>query len=96
MIILNGIKSEKTSKLESLGCFCFVVRDDACKVDVKRDVEALFGVSVRRVNLCKFSTKAKKKYTKNGVMYTRCACLKKAFVYLRKDSDLINFNKLLE
>lgn len=50
-VILHPVLSEKSTMQEAGGQYTFVVSADASKVDVKKDVEALYGVLPVRVNM---------------------------------------------
>ncbi len=49
-IIRTLIHSEKGARLESDGCYQFIVRPTASKIDIKRAVEKVYKVKVRDVN----------------------------------------------
>ena len=49
--LINPIVSEKANILSSGGVYSFRVEKDANKFDIKKAVEDLFKVNVRRVNL---------------------------------------------
>lgn len=50
-VIFHAVLSEKSTMQEAQGQYTFVVAADATKVDVKKDVEALYGVRPVRVNM---------------------------------------------
>lgn len=80
---MNGI-TEKQNK------FGFVVKPEANKLQIKQEVEALYGVNVVAVNTCLYAGKNKSRYTRAGFTKGRTNAYKKAVVTL-KDGDVIDF-----
>lgn len=68
----------------------FVVAKDANKIEIKKAVEAMYGVSVLDVNTQRYQGTAKSRYTKAGVVTGRTASFKKAIVTLA-EGDSIDF-----
>lgn len=89
--ILKPINSEKTVQLsEKLQTYVFKVDSAANKLEIKKDVEALYNVSVEDVRTMKTSAKNTSRYTKKGFITGRIGTFKKAFVKLKK-GDTIDF-----
>lgn len=80
---MNGI-TEKQNK------FGFVVKPEANKLQIKQEVEALYGVNVVAVNTCLYAGKNKSRYTKSGLIKGRTNAFKKAIVTL-KEGETIDF-----
>ena len=72
--------------------FGFVVRPEANKLEIKKEVEALYNVTVVDVNTMKYAGKSKSRYTKAGLINGRTNAYKKAIVTL-KEGDTIDFYK---
>ena len=51
--------------------FGFVVRPEANKLEIKKEVEALYNVTVVDVNTIKYAGKSKSRYTKAGLINGR-------------------------
>ncbi|MGC9210044.1 MAG: 50S ribosomal protein L23 [Acidilobus sp.] len=64
-VIIRPVMSEKSLRLiEEQNVLTFIVRRDANKHDIKRAVEALYGVKVERVNTLITPRGEKKAYVK--------------------------------
>ena len=66
------------------------MRPDANKVEIKKEVEALYNVPVTDVNTCVYAGKNKSRYTRSGLLKGRTNAFKKAIVTL-KEGDTIDF-----
>ncbi len=89
------IKPLVTEKMTSItekfnNKYGFIVRPDANKYDIKKEVEALYNVKVEGVNTCRYSGKRKSRYTKSGLIQGRTNAYKKAIVTL-KEGETIDF-----
>ncbi len=91
-IIIKPLVTEKmTAITEKAGNrFGFVVRPDANKLEIKKEVETLYGVTVVDVNTMKYAGKSKSRYTKAGIVKGRTNAYKKAVVTL-KEGETIDF-----
>ena len=90
-IIVKPLVTEKmTAITEKLNRFGFVVRPEANKLEIKKEVEALYNVTVVEVNTMRYSGKNKSRYTRSGIINGRTNAFKKAIVTL-KDGDTIDF-----
>jgi len=82
-ILIKPIITEKMTNLgEKLNRFGFVVSRDANKIEIKKAVEAMYGVSVKEVNTMVIPGKAKSRNTKRGVVKGMKRPVKKAIVTL--------------
>ena len=70
--------------------FAFVVRPEANKLEIKAEVEALYNVTVEKVNTIRYAGKSKSRYTRTGIVNGRTNAFKKAIVTL-KEGDTIDF-----
>ena len=84
------IITEKATGLTEKGRYVFEVERTANKVQIKKDIEQLYGVSVISINTMRTIGKMKSKATKGGQVSGRRAHGKKAVVTL-KDGDIIDF-----
>jgi len=91
-IIIKPIVTEKLTQItnKKSNRFGFRVTPDANKLEIKRAIEAMYGVSVVDVNTMKYSGKLKSRYTKSGVISGRQVAFKKAIVTL-KEGEVIDF-----
>ncbi len=79
-ILKKPIVTEKTSTLEiANNSYVFEVSNDATKIDIKKAVLELYGVSVSSVNIV--NTRMKFKFGKKG-MQIRKRSTKKAYITL--------------
>lgn len=49
-VIRMPVITEKSTSLQELGQYCFIVRNDATKAQIKQAVEQIFSVKVKSVN----------------------------------------------
>ena len=70
--------------------FGFIVRPEANKIEIKKEVEAKYNVNVVSVNTMNYAGKRKSRYTKAGVIKGKTKAYKKAIVTL-KDGETIDF-----
>ena len=90
-IILKPVVTEKMNlKGESLKQYGFVVDKRANKVQIKKAVEELYGVTVESVNTMRYAGKQKSRFTKTGLITGKKNTLKKAVVTL-KEGETIDF-----
>ncbi len=89
-IIKPLITEKMTSITEKQNKFGFIVRPDANKIEIAKEVEALYNVTVTAVNTCVYAGKNKTRYTKAGLIRGRKNAYKKAIVTV-KDGETIDF-----
>ena len=91
-VIIKPLVTEKmTAMTEKMpNRFGFIVRPDANKLEIKKEVEALYNVKVVDVNTMRYQGKSKSRYTRSGLLKGRTNAFKKAVVTL-KDGDTIDF-----
>ena len=84
-IIIKPLVTEKmTAITDKLNRFGFVVRPEANKLEIKKEIEALYNVTVVDVNTVKYAGKNKSRYTKAGIINGRTNAFKKAIVTLKE------------
>ncbi len=90
-IILKPVVTEKMNlKGESLRQYGFLVDKRANKVQIKRAVETLYGVTVESVNTMRYAGKQKSRFTKTGLISGKKNAFKKAVITLR-EGETIDF-----
>jgi len=90
-IILKPILTEKmTTQSENFNRFGFVVSKKANKIQIKKAIEEMYGVTVESVNTMRYGGKRKSRYTRTGIVTGKTGSLKKAIVTL-VEGDTIDF-----
>jgi large subunit ribosomal protein L23 len=89
-VLKKPLITEKVSTLNESGKYGFIVDKDANKVEIKKEVEKMYGVTVESVNTMKYQGKEKTRYTQSRVITGRTAGFKKAIVTLA-EGDVIDF-----
>ncbi|MBQ3750882.1 MAG: 50S ribosomal protein L23 [Bacteroidales bacterium] len=88
-IIIKPIISEKmTQTAEKYNRYGFMVTREATKPEIKREVEAVYGVKVVRVNTLIQRGKVQNRNTKAGVITGQKNNFKKAYVFVDKDQKI--------
>ncbi|HEY6906755.1 MAG TPA: 50S ribosomal protein L23 [Ignavibacteriaceae bacterium] len=88
-ILLKPIVTEKmTSQGDKFNRYGFIVAKNANKIEIKKAVEDLYGVTVESVNTLRYGGKVKTRYTKSGVMTGKSAATKKAVVTLAEGNTI--------
>ena len=82
-ILIRPIITEKaTSDSELNNCYSFQVNTKANKVEIKKAVEAAYGVSVEKVRTINVRPDRKTRHTKTGIQNGKTNAVKKAIVQL--------------
>ena len=90
-VLIKPIVTEKMTNItDRFNRFGFIVRPEANKLVIKKEIEALYNVTVVDVNTMNYAGKNKSRYTKAGLVKGRTNAVKKAIVTL-KDGDTIDF-----
>lgn len=89
-ILHKPLITEKVTNLNEKGIYGFIVDNRANKVEIKKEVEELYGVTVVQVNTMRYAGKKKVRYAKTGVTKGKRASYKKAIVTL-KSGNVIDF-----
>ena len=89
-VLIKPLITEKASALNENGKYGFVVQKSANKVEIKKEVEQLYGVTVESVNTMIYQGKAKSKYAKSKVIKGRTSAFKKAIITVA-DGEVIDF-----
>jgi|SRR5574344_210259 large subunit ribosomal protein L23 len=90
--IIKPLVTEKMTKIteKQNNVFGFIVRPEANKLEIKKEVEGLYNVTVTSVNTIRYAGKRQSRYTKAGMVKGQRNAFKKAIVTL-KDGDTIDF-----
>ncbi|MBK1894322.1 50S ribosomal protein L23 [Chryseobacterium paridis] len=82
-VIIKPVISEKANYLTDLrGAYSFLVDTKANKIQIKKAVEATYGVKVADVRTMIYAPKVSSKYTKKGLQVGKTNKLKKAVITL--------------
>ncbi len=88
-ILLKPIVTEKmTAQGEDLNRYGFIVDKRANKVEIKKAVEEMYGVSVEAVNTMRYLGKQKSRFTKSGVISGQSKSTKKAIITLAEGEKI--------
>jgi len=90
-ILIRPIVTEKMERLsDKLNQYGFIVEKDANKLQIKKAIEELYGVTVDSINTMRHDGKLKTRYTRSGYLSGRTNSYKKAIVTL-KEGEKIDF-----
>ncbi len=89
-ILKSPLVTEKISALNEKGKYGFLVDVKANKVEIRQEVEKIYGVTVEQVNTLSVMGKKKVRFTKAGTLAGRKPNYKKAIVTLAK-GEVIDF-----
>ena len=90
-MLIRPIVTEKMERLTSkVNQYGFIVDKKANKLQIKKAIEDLYGVTVDSVNTIRYAGKQKNRYTKAGFLTGRTNSFKKALVTL-KNGEKIDF-----
>ena len=91
MIVLQKpLVTEKASALNEKGKYGFIVHKKANKVEIKKAVEKMYGVTVESVRTMNYMGKSKSRYTKSGVISGNKPAFKKAIITVA-EGEVIDF-----
>lgn len=89
-VLKKPLITEKVSTQNESGKYGFIVDSNANKVEIKKEVERMYGVTVASVNTMKYQGKSKSRYTKTKVVSGRTSGYKKAIITVA-DGEVIDF-----
>jgi len=88
-ILLKPIVTEKmTAQGDKYNRYGFVVARNANKLQIRKAVEDLYGVTVASVNTMRYGGKIKTRNTKSGFLVGKTAAIKKAVVTLAEGNKI--------
>ena len=90
--IIKPLVTEKMTKITDKrpNRYGFVVRPEADKFQIKKEIEGLYNVTVVDVNTMRYAGKRSRRYTKAGLIKGQKNSFKKAVVTL-KEGETIDF-----
>ncbi len=81
---MNQITEKKSNR------YGFIVRPEADKIEIKKEVEKLYNVTVKDVNTMRYTGKRSSRYTRAGLIRGQKNAYKKAIVTLN-EGETIDF-----
>jgi len=94
-IIIKPIVTEKVTKEgEASNRFGFVVDRKANKIQIKKAVEAAYGVTVVAINTMNVRPDRSVKYTKSGLISAKTNAFKKAIVQVKEGETIDFYNNI--
>jgi len=94
-ILIKPIITEKATAISELNnCYTFQVNTKANKVEIKKAVEAAYGVSVEKVRTINVRPDRSTKFTKTGVQHGKTSAVKKAIVQLAEGEMIDLYSNL--
>ena len=94
-IIIKPIITEKITKEgEVFNRFGFVVDKKANKVQIKKAIEAAYGITVVDVNTMNYRADRTAKYTKSGLISGKTNSYKKAIVQVKEGETIDFYNNI--
>jgi large subunit ribosomal protein L23 len=87
-VLKKPVINEKFAKLNQQGVYGFIVDKGANKIEIKKAVEAMFGVNVDSVNTMITIGKVKNRSTKTRFISGRKSSYKKAIITLAKGETI--------
>ena len=88
--ILKPLVTEKMTKIteKQPNRYGFVVRPEANKLEIKKEVEEMYNVTVVDVNTVRYEGKRSQRYTKAGLIKGHKSAFKKAIVTLKEGEEI--------
>ena len=94
-ILIKPVITEKaTAQSETSNCFTFEVSKKANKVEIKKAVEAAYGVSVDKVRTINVRPDRSTRYTKTGMVTGKTKAVKKAIVQVAEGETIDLYSNL--
>ena len=94
-ILIKPIVTEKVTKQSEVSNrFGFVVSKTANKVEIRKAVEATYGVNVVSVNTINVRPDRTTKYTKSGLINGKTNAYKKAMVQVQEGETIDFYNNI--
>ena len=88
-VLIKPILTEKANaQQDKLRRYAFKVAKKANKLEIKKAIESLYGVSVTKVNTSVTPAKNKSRFTKAGVISGRKPSYKKAYVTVAEGENI--------
>ena len=88
--IIKPLVTEKMTKITEKrpNVYGFIVAPNANKVEIRKEVEKTFNVTVEDVNTVRYAGKRSRRYTKAGLVRGQKSAYKKAIVTLKEGEEI--------
>ena len=88
--IIKPIVTEKMTRITEKrpNRYGFIVKPEANKIQIKKEVEARYNVTVEDVNTMRYAGKRSSRYTKAGLIRGQKNAFKKAIVTLKEGEEI--------
>ena len=88
--IIKPLVTEKMTNITEKrpSVYGFIVSPDANKVEIQKEVEATYDVTVESVNTMRYEGKRSQRYTKAGLVKGHKSAYKKAVVTLKEGEEI--------
>jgi large subunit ribosomal protein L23 len=93
-ILIKPLITEKAEDLSSKGRYSFIVNKDANKIEIQKEVERMYQVTVESVNTMIMPGKQKNRSTRSGLLRGRKPSYKKAIVTLSAGEEIDFFGDI--
>lgn len=94
-ILIRPIVTEKmTIQADKLNRYAVIVEKTANKLQIRKAIQDMYGVSVQGVNTMRYGGKAKSRYTKTGFVTGRTNAFKKAIITLASGEKIDFFSNI--
>ncbi|WP_185863062.1 50S ribosomal protein L23 [Blattabacterium cuenoti] len=93
MFLIKPFITDKSYKGEKYNFYTFSVNRNYNKIQIKKEIEKLFGFSVKNIRTMIYPRKDKSKYTKKGFIYGKTNKIKKIIVQFYENQKIDIFNK---
>jgi len=94
-ILIKPVITEKATTASELdNRYTFLVDTKANKVEIKKAVEAAYGVTVQKIRTLNYGPDRKVRYTKTGIQRGKTNATKKAIVQVVEGETIDFYNNL--
>ncbi|MDA0774247.1 MAG: 50S ribosomal protein L23 [Bacteroidetes bacterium] len=94
-ILIKPVITEKATTASELdNRYTFMVDTKANKVEIKKAVEAAYGVTVQKIRTLNYGPDRKVRYTKTGIQRGKTNLTKKAIVQVAEGDTIDFYNNL--
>lgn len=89
--IIKPLVTEKMTAIQRSRINRLPCSSEANKLEIRKEVEALYNVTVVAVNTCRYAGKSKSRYTKSGLIQGRTNAFTKKAIVTLKEGETIDF-----
>ena len=94
-ILLKPVITEKATRESELkNRYTFLVDPKANKIEIKKAVEATYGVNVEKVRTLSYGPERRSRYTKNGIQHSKTNVTKRAVVEVAEGENIDFYSNL--